>query len=161
MSCQHNAVFLLRVRSPLSHRHGTMQNDIIICRMSLHGKHMIPPGIYLRNFREETVSSHIHTVSFIIDRLGDTTETVTFFKYNHLNILGFCKQFISCSKTCRTCTNNQGFLHSGLTAFLSKSYYIITHYSASWYHFLLQSAYQSETEPQILTAGHILYNITD
>ncbi len=87
MSCQHDTVFLLRIRPSLGYRHGTMQNNIIVCRMPLHWKHMIPPGIYLRNFGEETVSSHIHAVPFIIDCLGNTSKTITFFKYNYLDIL--------------------------------------------------------------------------
>ena len=38
----------------------------VVSRVALHGEYFIPPGIYFRNFGKETMSSHIHTVSFII-----------------------------------------------------------------------------------------------
>ena len=49
-SAQHDAICVLRIRSSLMHLHRSFQNNIIISRCSLLGKHFFPPFIYFRYF---------------------------------------------------------------------------------------------------------------
>ena len=85
--CKHNPVFLFRVRAALGKRHGSAQDNVIVGRCALHGKHFIPPLIYFRNFGKETVTAHIHAVAFIVYGFGDTAEAVAFFKNDDLYVL--------------------------------------------------------------------------
>ena len=50
ISAQHDPICFLRIRSTLMHLHWSFQNNIIIGRCTLLGKHLFPPFIYFRYF---------------------------------------------------------------------------------------------------------------
>ena len=52
------------------------------------GQHVLPPVHNPIIFGKKAVTAHIHTVSFIVDGLGNTAHMKTFFKYSYFVLIG-------------------------------------------------------------------------
>ena len=88
VSPQHYTIGFLRIGSALLHGRGPVQHQVILCRRTLDRQHLLPPLVDLRHLGEETVSAHVHAVSFIIYGARDTAEFITFFENDDLIFAG-------------------------------------------------------------------------
>ena len=82
---EHDAVFLLRIRSAFGQCFLSPQFDVIKRRGSLHGHQILPPFAHSLILREKAVSADIHAMSVMYDRTGNAANGLGFLQYHDLH----------------------------------------------------------------------------
>ena len=111
VSSEHDAVRRLRIRTTLHQSHIAAKLPVITGRSTLSGKHMIPPGVDLRNLGEKAVPTHVHAVSLVINRSGNSAEFLGFFKNRNFEFSLVLQKLIGSGKTRRARADDQNLFH--------------------------------------------------
>ena len=108
---EHDAVCRLGIGTSLHQCYPAVKLPVITGRSTLSGKHVIPPFIDLRNLGEKAVPTHVHAVSLIINRSGNSAEFLRFFKNRNFEFPLVLQKLIGSGKTRRARADDQNLFH--------------------------------------------------
>ena len=97
------------IRAAILERAGALQKAIVIGRLSLEWQDILPDGVDLLVFREETVAADIDMATVMVHGAGKATDKSFLLDEYWMDVGGF-EQFVSGGKPRRACADDDGSL---------------------------------------------------